>query len=63
MDGIVNSMDMNLSKHWEIVTKGKPSVLESTGFNESDRTSQLNNKKQKMYGIAIQRGTQINVNI
>ena len=32
LDGITNSMDMNLSKHWEIVRERKPGVLQSTGL-------------------------------
>ena len=32
LDGIIDSMDMNLSKLWEIVRTGKPGVLRSMGL-------------------------------
>ena len=31
MDGITDSMDMNLGKFWEMVRRGKPGVLQSMG--------------------------------
>ena len=39
LDGITDSMDMNLSKLWESSLKdGKPGVLQPTGHKESDST-------------------------
>ena len=38
LDGITNSMDMSLSKLWELVRTGKPDVLQSVGRKESGTT-------------------------
>ena len=32
LDSFTNSVDMNLSKFWEILKDGKPSVLQSVGL-------------------------------
>ena len=39
LDGITNSMDLSLSKLWELVLSGKPGVLQS---KQSDMTERLN---------------------
>ena len=45
LDGITHSMEMNLSKFWEVVERlGEPGVLQSMGSKESDTTYQLNDK-------------------
>ena len=43
MDGITDSMDMSLSKLWEMMRRGKPSVLQSMGSQRVGQTEQLNN--------------------
>ena len=43
LDGITNSMDVNLSKLWEIVKDMGTAVLPSMGLQESDTIEQLNN--------------------
>ena len=42
MDGITDSMDMSLSKLWEMWWTGKPGLLKSMGSKESDTTERLN---------------------
>ena len=51
LDGIIDSVDMSLSKLWEIVKDRKPGVLQSMGYcspwgtKKLDMTEQLNNIK------------------
>ena len=41
LDGITGSMDMSLSKLWELVLDREASVLQSMGLKELDLTKQL----------------------
>ena len=41
LNGITDSMDMSLSKIWELVMDRKGGVLQSMGHKESDMTEQL----------------------
>ena len=44
LDGITNSMDMSLSKLWEVVKdREEPGMLQSMGVAKSDMTEQPNN--------------------
>ena len=38
LEGINNSVDMSLSKHWELVMDREAFVLQSMGCKESDTT-------------------------
>ena len=44
LDGIVNLMDMSLSKLWDIVEQGGLACCSPWGHKESDTTEQLNKK-------------------
>ena len=52
LDGITNSMDMNLSKLRELVMDRKPGVLLSMESQELDTTEQLNNRNLLELGIS-----------
>ena len=42
LDGITNTMDMSLSKLWELVIEGGLACCSSWGHKESDMTELLN---------------------
>ena len=44
LDGITYSMDMSLSKLWEIVKQGSLACCSPWGHKESDTAEQLNNE-------------------
>ena len=50
LDGITNSMDMTLSKLWEMMKDGSLICCSSWGCKESDTTERLNNN---MYGYEL----------
>ena len=45
LDGIINSINVSLSKLWEIVKEGKPGVLQSMGLQRVRHDLELNNNK------------------
>ena len=47
LDGITNSMDMGLSKLWEMVKAEKPGMLQRGGQKELDVTKRLNNNSKR----------------
>ena len=49
LEDITDSMNMSLSKLWEMVKDRKPGVLQSMGSQESDTTEQLNNNKHLVH--------------
>ena len=46
LDIITNSMDMSLSKLWEMVKAEKPGMLWSMGSQELDTTEKLDNNNK-----------------
>ena len=47
LNGITNSMDMGLSKLWEMVKAEKPGMLQRGGQKELDVTKRLNNNSKR----------------
>ena len=55
LDGITNSMDVSLSKLWEMVEDtGKPDMLQSVELKELDMTEQLNNNNVAFLKLLLQ---------
>jgi len=52
LDGIINSINVSLSKLWEIVKEGKPGLLQSMGLQRvRHRTEQQQIYKVKLISI------------
>ena len=58
LDGIADSMDMSLSKLWELVTNRKPGVLQSMGSQRigHDSVTELNSDvcRTKLSSLSVQ---------
>ena len=47
LDGIIDSIDMSLSKFWKMVKSGKPGVLQSMGLQRVRHDLELDNNNSK----------------